>query len=576
MNIQIYSDPAYLQKVLLDEFDKYFKNLDKLVVGKFYSQARNHFDITLKEVLNDVEKNFISENQELLSKRNLSENKKTSFIKELPEGTLAVYYPNPNIENLSSSSGKIKPLVVCNCSVLPFTHFYQIVPNQNKGYCRLASPRSNVVINLKHVLLVQPDLLLCTPEYETKRASKLRIGASDSHKVMLTCPTCTNTAENTTQSYVYSVIDSGSWQCRSCSARAARDVAFEKREKVSEHKMLLQTFWPHQKAKPSDITTGSSKKVWWCCSFCNQVYECEPRRRNFISNCPCVSRSMSTPQLILFLLFNEVLGSASTNSNKIKVLLENEILAKRPVDILIESHPRVAIEYDGAYYHGEERKQSDTMKTIELIDKGCLVIRLREPGCADFNPPEGSFCLQLSSSEPKSETFISILEYITQLELIPLEITAAWRKYKEEKGDYLKSSIEELALDISKINNFKIKPSKDEVTLEDELPGIGLIWADKEMLPSHFRKGVRGFGLLSFNNNIHVDFKKICTGNDCSCGVQNIQIHKLLGKVRGRGAGQQCKGRSILDLKRLEKAPPNVVLPATTNKRHVTLEEKLE
>ena len=81
MNIQIYSDPAYLQKVLLDEFDKYFKNLDKLVVGKFYSQARNHFDITLKEVLNDVEKNFISENQELLSKRNLSENKKTSFRK---------------------------------------------------------------------------------------------------------------------------------------------------------------------------------------------------------------------------------------------------------------------------------------------------------------------------------------------------------------------------------------------------------------------------------------------------------------------------------------------------------------
>ena len=116
---------------------------------------------------------------------------------------------------------------------------------------------------------------------------------------------------------------------------------------------------------PFTIVSGSSKVLWWRCAMGHSYSAPVIRRRNG-SGCRFCSKQTSLPEIRVYAELEAALGGC-TNRAK---------LNGREVDVLIEKH-RLAIEYDGAYFHGE-RTAEDEKKAGLIAKAGFQLIRLRE------------------------------------------------------------------------------------------------------------------------------------------------------------------------------------------------------
>ena len=126
--------------------------------------------------------------------------------------------------------------------------------------------------------------------------------------------------------------------------------------------------------KPSMVTVGSVKKVWWTCEFGHEFKtSVQTKCRSVV--CPICNKEhrKSFPEVSVYYYIKMFYPDAISNDFK--------VLEGKELDIYIPSK-HVGIEYDGSYYH--QNLDRDIKKDEVCRNKGISLIRIREKGNGDW------------------------------------------------------------------------------------------------------------------------------------------------------------------------------------------------
>ena len=124
---------------------------------------------------------------------------------------------------------------------------------------------------------------------------------------------------------------------------------------------------------PLQITPKSSKKVWWVCEYNpNHVWQDKVSNRTALHRgCPECSKifTISFPSRAIYYYLKSCFNDCQ---------MEHRILKKYVLDIYLPYY-KIAIEYDGWYYHlGEKAKQREEKKDEAMKENGINIIRIKE------------------------------------------------------------------------------------------------------------------------------------------------------------------------------------------------------
>ena len=136
----------------------------------------------------------------------------------------------------------------------------------------------------------------------------------------------------------------------------------------------------NNKLKPSDITYGSGKKVWWKCPVGHE-YQAVVRDRGIgHTNCPICNlrNSTSFPEQAIFFYIKKLYPDAINKYN-------NVFSTTMELDIYIPSL-KMGIEYDGATWHKNEESHKREQKKYRICRQNKIyLIRVKEQNNTDWN-----------------------------------------------------------------------------------------------------------------------------------------------------------------------------------------------
>lgn len=121
---------------------------------------------------------------------------------------------------------------------------------------------------------------------------------------------------------------------------------------------------------PQQVTIGSGKKVWWLCPYGHE-YQASVMHRGHGTNCPhCNSgRQTSFAEQAVFYYIKQVYPDAISRCSDV-------LPGRMELDVYIPSI-RLAIEYDGSYWH--RNKQKTEIEKYKLCsERGIKLIRMKE------------------------------------------------------------------------------------------------------------------------------------------------------------------------------------------------------
>ena len=132
--------------------------------------------------------------------------------------------------------------------------------------------------------------------------------------------------------------------------------------------------WNYQKNEgilPSEILSGSGKKVWWKCKYGHEWQATVVSRKNG-SNCPvCEQRNKTSfPEQCIYYYIKRIFTDALNRDVQ-------ALQGKMELDIFIPS-ASIAIEYDGAYWHNSKLSQREERKYQLCKANNIRLIRIRE------------------------------------------------------------------------------------------------------------------------------------------------------------------------------------------------------
>ena len=138
---------------------------------------------------------------------------------------------------------------------------------------------------------------------------------------------------------------------------------------------------------PMDVLPSSGKLVWWKCSKGHE-WQAKIYSRNSGTGCPiCASeRNTSFPEYALIYYFQKC-GLGIIHSFKEKGY---------ELDVYIPSK-RIAIEYDGYYWH-KDKIQEDIAKNLKCVDDGIKLYRIRE-GLPPLNDSSIDYVIQKNQKD---------------------------------------------------------------------------------------------------------------------------------------------------------------------------------
>lgn len=165
---------------------------------------------------------------------------------------------------------------------------------------------------------------------------------------------------------------------------------------LESHDPDLMVEWDYENntIKPSEITYGSKKKVFWKCQNCQQSYllsvqEKRTRKNKYCASCRREIGS-SIPEQAVFYYVKKAFPDA------INGYRNNEILGSMELDIYIPSI-KTGIEYDGQAWHGNQKR--DKEKTTRLVQAGIQLIRMRESGTSTIGDGSQVITVQRERNE---------------------------------------------------------------------------------------------------------------------------------------------------------------------------------
>lgn len=243
--------------------------------------------------------------------------------------------------------------------------------------------------------------------------------------------------------------------------------------------------------KPTNVTIGAGKKVWWICPIGHE-YEASVMHRGHGTGCPiCNSgRQTSFSEQALFFYAKKIFQDAI---NRYKFDSEE----KFEVDIYIPSIS-LAIEYDGEFWHKKEKaRKIETRKYYSLKKNGIRLWRIRE----DFSQKDILTIQTFSAGAVRySEILAEQIFYFNPgnkyenldflirsvLEVVNPKTNPWLMRTFPKKSDFIDVDTKR---DIFEIKKY-INPLKS--SFADEFPAIAEEWhplKNKNLTPNMFTKG---------------------------------------------------------------------------------------
>ena len=185
---------------------------------------------------------------------------------------------------------------------------------------------------------------------------------------------------------------SGGRDCPKCSkikkhAHIVKSAKTFKEWCEQNNKKYLLDEWDYNKNSftPEQVEAYSDKKVWWCCSL-KHSFEESIRKRVNGSMCPhCDGNQTSFQEKCVFYYAEKFFKDAQSNV-KLPELKGYEL------DIYIPSL-KVAIEYDGSYFHrGKNRAIKDKNKYNLCKENGITLYRIKEKNSVKSNNADYIYC----------------------------------------------------------------------------------------------------------------------------------------------------------------------------------------
>ena len=175
--------------------------------------------------------------------------------------------------------------------------------------------------------------------------------------------------------------------CRKCKNSKVNYKKLRPRSKgyLEEARPDIAIEWDHAKNKKllslslEHISVSSNLDVWWICPKGHSYHATVNHRTSRGDGCSvCAVRShVSFPEKAIFYYVSQAFGDAKENA-KPKI----DDLGHLELDIWIPSI-RVAIEYDGHYWHSDTAR--DVRKDSVCANADIKLIRIREQGCPIYN-----------------------------------------------------------------------------------------------------------------------------------------------------------------------------------------------
>lgn len=168
--------------------------------------------------------------------------------------------------------------------------------------------------------------------------------------------------------------------------------------------------WNYEKNSEISIDTvmpGSKNKVWWICRKRHEWQATITSRYHNKLGCPYCSKEFHTsfPEQAIYYYVKQLFPTAIN-----RFMLDS----KTEIDIYIPNL-KLAIEYDGSYYHKSSKKlATDRNKNIKLKNHGITLIRVIEEGGAIPDLSEHIIiCKRINSLWLLNEAINELIEYLS-------------------------------------------------------------------------------------------------------------------------------------------------------------------
>lgn len=160
---------------------------------------------------------------------------------------------------------------------------------------------------------------------------------------------------------------------RACPCCANKIAVTGKNDLATAHPDLAKEWHPTKNGNltPQQVLPGSSKKVWWLCPSGHE-YRASLLHRVHGTNCPvCNSgRQTSFAEQAVFYYISQIFPDAK---NRVKGILRRRM----ELDIYIPTK-KLAIEYDGVFWHKDDDYERELFKYHECQRLGIKLIRIKE------------------------------------------------------------------------------------------------------------------------------------------------------------------------------------------------------
>lgn len=216
---------------------------------------------------------------------------------------------------------------------------------------------------------------------------------------------------------------------RGCPCCADRVIVKGKNDLATTHPALAAEWHPTKNGnlKPSDVFAGSPRKVWWRCPLGHE-YQATILHRKDGTNCPiCNSgRQTSFAEQAFFYYVSKVYQDAVSR-------YKDAIGDRMELDIYIPSI-KLAIEYDGVFWHKQNKVKRELRKYELCREKGIRLIRLKEKYTDEMiNTADQIYAMEGLDDRSNLENFIRVVLDYVDMRSNPL--TRRYAKYMHSPVD---------------------------------------------------------------------------------------------------------------------------------------------
>ena len=262
---------------------------------------------------------------------------------------------------------------------------------------------------------------------------------------------------------------------------------------------------------PSKVLAGSGKRVWWKCKYGHSWLVPVKNRTHSNTGCPECSPQSSFHEIRLYC---ETLAISNKVEKRSKV-------DGVEIDVWLPKL-KLAIEYDGAYYHAKQR-QKDKEKNKKLEKLGITVVRIREMPLTAIS--KNDFIIKASANILKPV----IDDFFRHLADIRPELRAKVEKYVNKNSFVNESLFNELV-------SYLPGPGP-ELSLATLNPRVAKEWHKKLNAPLkpemfHIRSGKRVWWLCAKGHEWEATIDKRGSGQNCPfCSGRRVHPDNCLATL---------------------------------------------